>query len=56
MNGLEAAQELHARGYKNLYLLTGLDLREHPLPPYLKVIEKNNVEAIYAIKAELESI
>lgn len=54
ISGIDAAKKLHALGYTNLYLLTGFILEVGAIPPYLRVIEKHNLDAIYALRDDLE--
>ncbi len=46
LKGLDVAQELHARGYTHLYLLSGEAFKEGDIPSYLTVIGKNDIERL----------
>lgn len=46
VDGMHIATELHELGYKCLYLLSGKQFNESDIPPYLKVILKNDIDSI----------
>ena len=41
--GMEIAEKLHNMGYTNLCLLTAAAFTTSDMPPYLKLIRKNNI-------------
>lgn len=47
LKGIDIAKELHEKGYKYLYLLTGEVFRDKKeIPSYLKVLEKSDIKGI----------
>lgn len=44
LTGLNVAKELHEKGFKHLYLLSGNEFKKEELPPYLTVILKSDIE------------
>lgn len=46
MDGFYVANELHERGFTRLYLLSGKKFNENDVPPYLKVIMKDDIDSI----------
>lgn len=49
VNGIEVAEKLHALGFVHIYLLTGEELQNIQLPPYLKHILKTDMEEVKKI-------
>ena len=46
LTGLNVAKELHEKGFKHLYLLSGNEFEKEELPPYLTAILKTDVEGL----------
>jgi PAS domain S-box-containing protein len=46
ITGIELAEQLHQKGFKNLYLFSGKDLPENDIPNYLEVISKTNIDEL----------
>ncbi len=46
VKGLQIAEELHRRGYKRLYILSGEVFNDGDIPDYVTLIKKDNIESI----------
>jgi PAS domain S-box-containing protein len=46
LTGLNVAKELHEKGFKHLYLLSGNGFEREELPPYLTAILKTDIEGL----------
>lgn len=46
LTGLNVAKELHEKGFKHLYLLSGNEFEKEALPPYLTAILKTDIESL----------
>jgi hypothetical protein len=46
IKGVEVAQKLYEKGFKNLYMLSGNKIDPSEIPAYLKVILKNDLDGI----------
>jgi hypothetical protein len=46
LTGLNVAKELHEKGFKCLYLLSGNEFKKEELPPYLTVILKSDISSL----------
>jgi signal transduction histidine kinase len=47
-NGIQIAEQLHALGFTQLYLLSGMVSFDQPLPPYLTRIAKDGIDKLEA--------
>ena len=46
LSGIQLAQQLYARGYTQLYLLSGQEFEKNQLPKYLTIIRKDDIDSI----------
>jgi signal transduction histidine kinase/FixJ family two-component response regulator len=51
MDGIDLARKLYNMGYTNLYMLSGEQLDDKIVPPYLTVILKNDLEFLEKLKS-----
>lgn len=52
VNGIEICKELHAKGFTNFYLYSGMDFYPGEVPSYIKVIFKTDLNAIENLARE----
>lgn len=46
LTGISVAEELHEKGFKRLYLLSGNEFTKEELPPYLTAILKSDIDSL----------
>ena len=56
LTGLSVAKELHEKGFKHLYLLSGNEFEKGELPSYLTAILKTDIEGLEKSKNDEEDV